>query len=451
VGYNPATATAGSTFSGGPFMLGSAALPRYLGLLLMLGAVLGGTALAQHEEAFPFTGPDGVFPSGGLVADSAGNLYGATALGGNFNGCSHNEGCGVIFEISPPRQPGGQWTETTLYKFAGIPDGENPNGDLVIDGAGNLYGTTTEGGNGCSTRNGCGTVFELSPPSQPGGSWTESVLFSFGGLPTGNVPLSGLTFDQKGNLYGTTFAGGFYGSGVLFELSPPPVEGGSWTESVLHNFGFPFTDGASPAARVIFDSAGNLYGTTTFGGRSDVGTVYEFSPPAQVGTAWTEQVLHSFGNFDTDGEQPLAGLTLTPGGLLLGTAATGGAFGGGVVFVLFPPGISGGIWTYTIGHNFGGGIDGIRPASNLTFMYGSQPVLYGTTESGAPFGAGTVYELTPPAGVGQPLTESVLYRFTNGPDGGVPQAGVIVQGDALYGTTASGGYQAMGTVFRFSP
>jgi uncharacterized repeat protein (TIGR03803 family) len=217
----------------------------------------------QETTLESFTLKDGAYPAGNAVFDAAGNLYGATELGGDFN-------AGTVFELSP--SPGGTWTYTVLYSFTGKADGYDPSSSVIFDAAGNLYGTTIEGG-----AFGDGTVFEMSP--NPDGTWTETVLYSFQGGLDGSFPSSStLTFDKAGNLYGETFGGGNDrcpgGCGVVFELSP--TEGGSWTESVPGWFNG--TDGWSPWQSLVFDAAGNLYGTTQDGGAYGDGVVFELKP-----------------------------------------------------------------------------------------------------------------------------------------------------------------------------
>src|ERR1019366_934096 len=205
--------------------------------------------------SFIHNGTDGGFPQAGLIFDAAGNLYGTTSEGGTSSSCSG--GCGTVFELTPTA--GGGWTEKVLHNFnSNGTDGANPYAGLIFDAAGNLYGTTTVGGTYYY-----GTVFELTPTA--GGGWTEKVLHSFNYNGTdGNNPQASLTIDAAGNLYGTTSGGGTYGNykGTVFELTP--AAGGDWTETVLHNFVGP--DGAAPLAGLIFDAAGNLYGTTSGGG-----------------------------------------------------------------------------------------------------------------------------------------------------------------------------------------
>jgi hypothetical protein len=195
----------------------------------------------QEQVLYSFQGvPDGAIPAGGVVFDSRGNLYGATTDGGAAT-CASVAQCGTVFTLSPPKTKGGNWTEKVLYVFQGnaSSDGATPAGGLVIDAAGNLYGTTAYGGTGpcvlLQTRMGCGTVYKLSPPAQPGGAWTETVLYSFQSGKDGDFPWGDLTFDKQGNLYGATQYGGGFGTcnqgiypncGTVFKLSPPKTQDG---------------------------------------------------------------------------------------------------------------------------------------------------------------------------------------------------------------------------------
>jgi uncharacterized repeat protein (TIGR03803 family) len=226
--------------------------------LLTLSALL--CSLAIHSTAstykviYSFHGTDGELPLAEMIADSSGNLYGTTEFGGGPGKL------GTVFKLTPGA--GGTWTNTVLYAFANGPDGGQLVGSLVFDAVGNLYGTTSGGGDpACTSQGGfCGVVFKLTPGS--GGTWTESVIHSFTG-PDGKAASPGLVIDSAANLYGTTGAGGTFGNGAVFELSPG--SGGTWTETVLHSFNGR-TEGWGPNSQLVFDSAGNLYGTTLEGG-----------------------------------------------------------------------------------------------------------------------------------------------------------------------------------------
>jgi uncharacterized repeat protein (TIGR03803 family) len=300
-----------------------------------------GTETILHS--FDVNGHDGADPAGGLVRDTKGNLYGTAEGGGT-------DGCGAVFELTA------SGTETILYSFeVNGTDGCFPIAGLVRDTKGNLYGTTEFGGvNPCSAEN-CGTVFELTS------SGRETILHNFENNGTdGNFPVSGLVRDTKGNLYGTTASGGTYDLGTVFELTP------SGTETILHSFG-QGKDGTNPRAGLILDTKGNLYGTTANGGTYNLGTVFELTLSRK------EKVLHNFGK-GKDGTNPLASLLFDTKGNLYGTTANGGAYNLGTVFELAPSG------TETILYSFGGNpTDGYYPGAPLVFdtkgnLYGTTEV-----------------------------------------------------------------------------
>jgi len=320
-------------------------------------------AQAAHEKILhDFVDlPSGANPQANLIADTAGNLYGTTPNGGEF-------GYGAVFELSPGKN--GNSNETVLHSFASGGDGAEPLSGLLFDNAGNLYGTTAMGGslgqNSCTENRyvDCGAVFELMPDGH--GNWTESVLHRFNGYPNdGQNPFAGLISDAAGNLYGTTSGGGSYDRGTVFELTPG--SNGSWTETILYNF-TGMADGASPSASLIFDSAGNLYSTTEYGGdmncngpsnTTSCGTVFELTPNA--GGPWTEVVLHSFTY--VDGAYPVSNVIFDATGNLYGTTPDGPGFacnegGCGTVYRLTPN--SDGSWIETMIYNFAGGPDGVE-------------------------------------------------------------------------------------------
>ena len=371
---------------------------------------------------------------------------------GNLYGTTYSGGAvgapydlyGTVFELSPGT--GGTWTETVLYNFGSVSgDGIVPLGGLVFDRKGNLYGTTTEGG-----ANGEGTVYELSPGS--GGTWTEKVIYSFGASGTdGEDPRRGsLIFDEAGNLYGTTLAGGVNGKGAVFEMSPG--SGGTWTEKILYSFGTTTTDAAAPSGGLVWDAAGNLYGTTSGGGaNSGAGTVYELSPGS--GGTWTEKVLHSFADNGVDGTDPVDTLVFDGHGNLYGTSYNYGPTGSlGIVFELSPS--ADGAWSEQILHAFTGTLqgDGAYPIGGLVFDASGN--LYGTTSSGGFAGEGLVFELS--AGAAG-WTEKILYGFATILSGSIwdshtPEATLIFDSAGnLYGTASSGGNNSAGqdgTVFE---
>ena len=326
---------------------------------------------------YRFTGgSDGYYPGSAVVSDSHGNLYGTTVDGG-----SHNNG--TVFELKRPSKPQGPWIHRVLYNFLGVPtgrgdgDGAQP-GQLVFDSAGNLYGTT-DGGGFCTEFEGLvncyGSVFMMTPPTQVNGSWTESVIYRFGTTGDSN-PHSGLIFDSNGNLYGTTYLGGAHGLGGTYELTPPSVLGSAWTEKSI--FDFDGIGGGAPNAAVVFDAAGNLYGTTLIGGSANAGTVFELTPPAVLGGSWMETVLYSF-QASGDGNSPLGNVIFDRSGNLFSTDWMGGPFLRGTVFELTPNSDSS-AWTEIILHSFGDGIDGQEPDAGL--IWGHDGALYGTTTQG---------------------------------------------------------------------
>ena len=392
-------------------------------IIVLVTLVTATPAIAQDEKvlhSFNRNGEDGFSPQGSLIFDAAGNLYGTTTGGGEYL-------AGTVFELTP--QASGGWTEKLLHTFNGR-DGANPQAALIFDAAGNLYGTTQWGG-----AYGNGTVFELK--QNPEGSWTEKVLHNctaFGA--GGGQPTGGLIFDAKGNLYGTMRWGGPYRYfGTVFELSP--TASGHWTEKVLHTFDGSTGDAYNPFAGLIFDAKGNLYGTTLAGG-AEFGTVFELTPTASG--VWTETIVHDFNG--SDGFAPEGDLIFDAAGNLYGTTAQGGFFKDGVVFELTPSG--GGKWAVSVLHHFYG-VDGARPEGSLVFDAAGN--LYGTTQVGGTDGFGTVFELNPTAGF---WTEE--WSSFTGADGAYAFGGLIFDAEGnLYGTTQLGGAYSYGTVFEIKP
>ena len=307
-----------------------------------------------------------------MILDAAGNLYGTTLVGGAY-------GLGVVFKLKS--NPDGTWTESVLHSFTGGADGALPHGGLIFDSVGNLYGTANGGG-----YNDNGVVFKLAP--NPDGTWTESVLHTFAG-PDGSSPVGDLIFDASGNLYGTTANGGVYTgeTGVVFKLAPN--RHGTWTESVLYNF-TGCADGGFSFAGLIFDATGNLYGTTAAGGAYNYGVVFKLAPNRD-GT-WTESVLYSFTG-GAGGGVPFAGVIFDATGNLYGTAndrgSTNCTFGCGVVFKLAPTSSG---WRERVLHTFLG--FGKYPEGPVIF--GPAGNLYGTTSNNPtttlPYGL--VFEIT---------------------------------------------------------
>jgi uncharacterized repeat protein (TIGR03803 family) len=408
--------------------------------LLALALITGRTQAfaATHESVlanFPST-QDGALPSAGLIFDSSGNLYGTTVAGGS-------DTTGTVFQLVPNAD--GTWTENVLHSFVHTTDdGWQPEAALVMDNSGNLYGTTLYGGAGCADQGGCGSVFELSPGS--GGVWTETVLYSFctrSQCKDGNFPYGGLILDASGNLYGTTSSGGGNHKGTVFELTPSD---GKWTEKVLYNFAATTTDGFGPHCTLVFDKSGNLYGTTYQGGTYHVGTVFELTPGGKGG--WTENVLHSFVGGE-HGANPDAGVVFDASGNLYGTTLSGcSAYGCGTVYELVlqsngkraakvlldictTPGCPG-------GNNLRSGV-----------IVDAKGNVYGTATEGGTNIYGTAFRLT--SDKQGNWSETVLHSFpSDDKDGYTPAAALVLDKDGnLYGSTyASKG--GNGSVFKIS-
>jgi uncharacterized repeat protein (TIGR03803 family) len=410
------------------------ARPRKISYIASTMIIFAGLSLSPRVHAtetilHSFTGSDGSQPSSGLTSDGAGNYYGTTIGGGT-------SGFGTVFELSPNGADGGQ-----------------PASGVVRDSSGNLYGTTAFGGSGC-TGTGCGVVFKLS---MSGSAWTETVLYTFTGGADGRTP-NGVILDASGNLFGTTNGGGdSSGDGVVFELSPN--SNGTWTESVIHFFTGGTNGGRSPNGSLVFDSAGRLYGTTSFSGNGGGGLVFRLTPNGTGG--WTAGFLHNFSGRQ-DGSVPNGGLVFDAKGNVYGTAQEGGnladcnRFGCGVVFKLSRK--LGGGWNETVLHPFTGGTDGGVPLAGVAID--SSGNLYGTTFQGgdANFcggqgGCGVVFKLSPGS---SGYTETVLHTFTGNPDGQYSAAPLIRDSSGnLFGTTPDGGSACggfgCGVVFEVTP
>jgi uncharacterized repeat protein (TIGR03803 family) len=395
--------------------LGAASAALALVVVLGLGVVTTQSAQAQNFTAlYSFTGAsDGGEPYAGLVRDAAGNLYG-TALGAGAYGW------GVVFKVDP------SGTETVLHSFGGVTtDGRTPYAGLVRDKAGNLYGTTYEGG-GTGCIDGCGTVFKVDTTG------TETVLHSFaGGTTDGCFPYGGLLRDEAGNLYGTTQACGASSNGIVFKVS----KSGKFT--VLHNFAGGASDGANPLyASLLMDKNGALYGVAQYGGTSNEGVVYK------LGKSGALRVLHSFAGGTTDGCNPNGTPAMDSLGNLYGTAVACGSSNMGVVWKVSKKGAE------KVLHNFAGGTaDGGVPIAGV--ILDAKGNLYGDTQYGGgtgclSTGCGTVYKLSKTGKL------TLLHIFA-GSEGAFPFGGVIrdTKGN-LYGTTFLGGSPDWGTVWQIT-
>jgi uncharacterized repeat protein (TIGR03803 family) len=338
---------------------------------------------------------DGSQPAG-LNRDAAGNIIGVTE--------ARSPDHGTVFKLDLTTR-----LLTTIYTFTGTPDGDEPFAPVVLDSAGNIYGTTRGGG-----ANGLGAVFKIDA------NGVETILHSFNGT-DGQAP-NGLIRDPAGNLYGTTVSGGIGGSGVVFRVNK------SGAEQTLYKFTGP--DGAQPYAGLTRDAAGNLYGTTDTGGDYAKGTIFKLAPDG------TETVLHSFPG-KAGGNRPFAGLLLDSAGNLYGSTFAGGTGRLGTIFKLDTSGV------FSILINFSGA-NGEEPGGLFMDAVGN---LYGTTyKGGGPFDAGVVFKLDPSG------TETVLHSFAGKPDGGYPSGFLLVSSDGtIFGSTTQGGLNDAGTIFRIKP
>ena len=396
-----------------------------LAVLSALLLIAASPAQAQASETVlqNFDGKDGSGPNSRLTSDGAGNFYGTTPGGGSA-------GDGTVYEVSPND---GGWNETPIYSFGPQPaGGYTPDfSPVIFDHSGNLYGTAYGGG-----ANFYGVVFELSPP---GSNWTETVLYNFcpEGYPcnvTGAYPIGGLIMDSKGNFYGTTSAGGANGIGTVFELSP---SGGNWTEQVIYSIGK--SDRAADG--LVMDASGNIFGITN-------STVFELTPS---GNGWDATLIHNFKGSPKDGiGGEFCTLVLDQAGNLYGTTTSGGKDNAGTVYKLTPV-VSGkkkGTYTEKVLYSFKtNGKDGVGPSAGIVFDGAGN--IYGTTIGGGKYSAGTVYKLTP-TGTGG-YKEKILWSF-NITDGNQPESSLILDSlGNLYGTTYAGGANGVGTAFEVTP
>jgi uncharacterized repeat protein (TIGR03803 family) len=383
-----------------------------------------------------FTGPDGGQPRSGVTLDAAGNLYGTTLSGG---------GWGTVFQL---KRFHGAWLLNNIFTFNGLSNHNDlfyPYSGVVFGPDGALYGTTADGGleeGGADT----GGVYSVTPTATACQTavcpWTGTVLYVFTFGNDGASPGNGnLTFDSAGNLYGTTTGGGAYGRGTVFKLTP---SNGGWTESILYSFAGGDNDGSQPVGGVVLDKSGNLYGTTLWGPGTGCynlrgcGIVFQLTP---TDSGWQENILHYFAG--NDGFWPSAGLIIDQSGNLYGATSMGGAWAySGTVFELSP---TGGSWTFALLYEWPDGYNG--PLDNLAMD--SSGVLYGTTGADGAYQQGSVFKLTP-SDSGWVYTS--LHDFTGGNDGGEPISNVSWDTDGnLYGTTFAGGAHNEGVVWEITP
>jgi hypothetical protein len=386
----------------------------YNGTIFKLAPPAPGQTKWNMSVLYTFTGGfDGGLPNPGLVMDASGALYGTTQSGGPWP----NQG--LVFKLTPPAPGGMKWKETVLHYFhhnyaEGIGDGSNPSGGLIMDSSGALYGTTDLGGS-TAYYSGFGTVFKLTPLDAGRTKWEKTILYRFQSGIDGRNPMSRLTRDATGALYGTTLYGGeggcadflsdVIGCGTVFKLTPPAPGQTTWTKTTLHSF-MGGTDGAIPQARLRFDPYGALYGTTFQGGTGTCtdtllnvigcGVVFKLTPPAPFHNKWTESVIHDFSG--PDGAFPQGGLTADGSGGFIGTAGGGpmswGVLGGyGVIYKLTPPSPGQSQWTETVLYDFDLSNSGDEPVGEL--IRDPQGHFFGVAFKGGAHLGGTVFKITP--------------------------------------------------------
>ena len=324
-----------------------------------------------HTILYSFTGGvDGGEPYKGVTIDREGNLYGTAVTGGSG---SCEGGCGVAYKLT---NSGGNWTQTVIHAFTGGDDGSGPGARLTVDRGGNIYGMAPTGG-----ANGLGTIYKIS---QAGAAWTFKVIHTFTGGDDGATGSAGRMVLRRARLYGAATTGGAHGSGVIFELSPRAV--GEWDFRAIYAFkGQP--DGSFPYGALLFAGSGKIYGTTYYGGTNGIGAVYELSP--RRNGEWHENVIYSFQE-GSDGNSPISNLVFDPAGNLYGTTSEGG-LGSGTIFKLSP--IGGGQWTETVVHPFQGPPDGAFAYNGMVVDHFGN--FYGATVHGGENDDGSIYKFTP--------------------------------------------------------
>jgi len=405
----------------------SQAIRTILAILAPIALLLSAASASSTKVIYAFAGGnDGAYLDTDLVIDSAGNLYGSTVQGGTHSS-------GTVFQLSPS---GSGWTHTVLYNFTGGADGGEPYKGVTLDTRGNIYGTAVTGGGG-SCEGGCGVVFKLTKSN---GSWTQTVIHQFSGGSDGSGPGSGLTFDTKGNLYGMTPTGGTYGLGTVYQLQSQ--SNGTWKLNVIHAFTGGNDGSSASAGRLIFDKAGNIYGVTTVGGAHGDGVVFEIT---EANGTWTLTPLYAFRD-QPDGALPYGGLIFDKAGNLYGTTYYAGIHDWGTVYKLTH---ANGAWKETVLYSFKGNSDGGAPISTL--ISDSAGNLYGTTSAGGTnCDCGEIFKLSPNAN--GTWTESIPYRFPGTPGAGFSYNGMVADtAGNFYGATTHGGNTNDGTIYKFTP
>jgi uncharacterized repeat protein (TIGR03803 family) len=373
-------------------------------------------------------------PEGGLISDSAGNLYGTTVNGGD-----RAVGGGVAYALTPPASTG-SWSLQQLYQFDLYNEGASSMGRLLLAKDGTLYGTTY-----ISTP-GNGGIFSLNPPSVDHPAWAETTLHHFLAKTDGTNPRAGLITDSASNLYGMTAFGGSKGYGAVYMLEPPRNGGTAWTRTIIHSF----TSGIGGTGRdseLVMDRSGNLYGAAA-NGTASAGLIFRLSPPPAGKTAWVFGVLHNFSY--SSGPADPNGLAIDGNDRIFGTAIGGGKSGHGAIFSLNAPKPGSIKWTVSTLYAFKGGIDGAEPFGTL--QRDPAGALYGVSRQGSK-NRGTVFKLDPPALGTSFWTKTTLHVFLGGKsDGDTPNDGLVIDNAGrVYGTTFAGGLFGVGTVFEIDP
>jgi uncharacterized repeat protein (TIGR03803 family) len=402
---------------------------RVLSVLAVMAALMGTVSAGPPQVIHSFGEEGGEYPDTDLVMDGAGNIYGTTVTGGDI-------GSGTVFQLTPS---GDGWTHTVLHSFTSGADGGQPYKGVTLDPQGNIYGTTVVGGTGgACPEDGCGVIYKLT---NSGGTWTHSVLYNFTGGDDGYGPGAGLTRDPRGNLYGMTPTGGAYGLGVIYQLRPQP--GGDWKLSVIHAFTGGNDGGAGSAGRLLL-RGGRFYGVATVGGEHGKGIAFELSRSSTG--SWRLKTIYAFKG-QPDAGFPYGAVAFDTAGNLYGTTYYDGEYNYGAVYQLSPT--PSGEWKERVLYSFTGGSDGAGSISNVVFDAAGN--FYGTTsEGGGGCGCGTIFKLAP--GDDGQWTASTAHRFQGPPDGAFPYNGMV--GDSqgnFYGATVHGGDDNDGTVYKFTP
>ncbi len=396
---------------------------------LLMAALSAPAQAAQLTTLFNFDGSNGAGPSGKLVLDASGSLYGTTSDRGTIG---HRNGS--VYKLAPPAVGQTQWMLTTLVNF-NTAHGQYPSG-LIMDPSGNLYGTTYLGGAA-----GDGTAYRIKPPTTGKTTWTLATLINFSRTDeNGTLPRGSLARDASGNLYGAAATRGLAGYGTAFKLSPPLPGQNQWTVEVLTHFNY--TNGEQPYGDLIWDASGNLYGIAAQGGAYGSGTVFRLSPPAAGQSQWKLTTLASFFT-----PSPNSGLVMDAGGRLYGTTFAGGTSNYGTVFRVSPPAPGQTEWKLSTLFNFHG-TDGRAPIGPL--LRDKSGNLYGTTVTGGANGHGTVFKLSRPTAGQSQWTLATLAAF-GGTGDNWPNSLIMDASGILYGTTRLGGTYNKGTVFKLTP